>query len=192
MWCQSVWCAKPIASPTCHEHPWALRHVTRRSFATHSQAIIGNFGNLHPFLGSRWMTNFRWWRLWFLSWSILEPFFLGQGPPWGSAMKVHPLDEESTPGAAAPQGSPAPAPELPEPPRPSKSSKPPGQPSRLLQAPEAAGKLGGVWSTLFLGKGRGAFLWGLGDELIDGDRYLWKNFGSIPHGICLLCCWPSC
>lgn len=58
-------------------------------------------------------------------------------------MKVQPLDEESTPsGAAAPQGPPA-APETPpEPPSPKspKSSKPPGQPSRLLQAPEAAGK----------------------------------------------------
>lgn len=64
-------------------------------------------------------------------------------------MKVHPLDEESTPsGAAAPQGSPAPAPEPPEPPSPSKSSKPAGQPSRL-QAPEAAGKLGGFWRTFF-------------------------------------------
>lgn len=59
-------------------------------------------------------------------------------------MKVQPLDEASTnpSGAAAPQGPPA-APETPpEPPSPKspKSSKPPGQPSRLLQAPEAAGK----------------------------------------------------
>jgi hypothetical protein len=75
-------------------------------------------------------------------------------------MKVQPLDEASTnpSGAAAPQGPPAPPETPPEPPSPKspKSSKPPGQPSRLLQAPEAAGKLGGFWRTFFLlGKGRG-------------------------------------